>query len=254
MDKYAQKCVVFRDTLNPSWDDFSWKETPRSKKMDRPVFFKQYESDIVVELEDDVSGLNQKSVFDSIQERRSVREYLEQPLTFKEFSYIVLNTCKVVKISEDKALSMGVVPVPGAIKSLETYIYVKAVHQVKPGLYHYNLVDGKLYLLDVKVDDILIEEALRKQTKGSRVVFFFTTTPSRTEYKYSYLAHKMIAMEAGHACQNLYISCTSIGLGTVAIGAFSQNKCDNLLGIDGKQEFTFYIAPVGIPKPKEEIQ
>jgi len=251
MDEYAQKCVVFRDTLKPSWDDFSWKETPRNKQLEKPEFFKSYQSDVVVELDTDFSNFTQKTVFDSIQERRSIREYLDQPLTFQQFSYIVLNTCKVAKISDDKALSMGVVPVPGAIKSLETYLYVNGVENMEPGIYHYNMMDGKLYLMkkDVEVEEI--EEALRKQTKGSKVVFFFTTTPSRTEYKYSYLAHKMIAMEAGHAVQNLYISCTAIGLGTVAIGAFSQEKCDQLLEIDGEEEFTFYIAPVGIRKPKE---
>ncbi len=46
-------------------------------------------------------------------------------------------------------------------------------------------------------------------------------------------------------CQNLYLACESINAGTCAIGAYSQDKMDQLLGVDGKEEFTIYVAPVG---------
>jgi nitroreductase len=46
-------------------------------------------------------------------------------------------------------------------------------------------------------------------------------------------------------CQNLYLACTSIGAGTCAIGAYDQNLMDGLVGVDGKEEFVVYVAPVG---------
>lgn len=240
-----KKCMMYREVLRPEWEGFPWSETPKGKQLERPNFFKQYSSEIVVELDQDLVGIEKHSLMEVIQGRRSIREYSDKPLSFKEFSYLVTNTCKTVKISKDRALSLGVIPVPGAIKSIETYIYVKEVEGMKMGLYHYNLLDNKLYLIKTDISHELINEVMRNQTKGAQVVFFWTTSPARTEYKYSYLAHKMIAMEAGHTCQNLYLACGCLDLGTVAIGAYSQEKCDEFLGIDGEEEFTIYIAPVG---------
>ena len=56
---------------------------------------------------------------------------------------------------------------------------------------------------------------------------------------------RLIAIDAGHVCQNLYLACEAIGCGTCAIGAFIQTKADELLRLDGKEEFVFYMAPVG---------
>jgi nitroreductase len=55
----------------------------------------------------------------------------------------------------------------------------------------------------------------------------------------------VIALDAGHVCQNLYLACEAIGAGTCAIAAYNQDLADELLGVDGDEEFTVYIAPVG---------
>jgi nitroreductase len=36
-----------------------------------------------------------------------------------------------------------------------------------------------------------------------------------------------------------------MGMGTCAIAAYDQDDCDELLAVDGEEEFTVYIAPVG---------
>ena len=69
--------------------------------------------------------------------------------------------------------------------------------------------------------------------------------PYRTEWRYTILAHKFIAVDLGHVCENLYLACEAINLGTVAIGYYEQNKFDALLELDGKDEFVALIAPVG---------
>ena len=69
--------------------------------------------------------------------------------------------------------------------------------------------------------------------------------PYRTEWRYDLLASKVIAVDAGHLCQSLYLASEAIGCGTCAIGAYTQKKIDALLGVDGIDEFTTYIAPVG---------
>jgi SagB-type dehydrogenase family enzyme len=65
------------------------------------------------------------------------------------------------------------------------------------------------------------------------------------EWRYLSVSHKVIALDAGHVCQNLYLACEAIGCGTCGLGAYDQEKLDRLLGVDGRDEFTIYAAPVG---------
>jgi SagB-type dehydrogenase family enzyme len=77
------------------------------------------------------------------------------------------------------------------------------------------------------------------------VVFVWTTIPYRMEWRYGIAAHKVIALDAGHVCQNLYLACEAVRAGTCAIAAYDQQAMDSLLGVDGVEEFTIYLASVG---------
>ena len=52
-------------------------------------------------------------------------------------------------------------------------------------------------------------------------------------------------LDAGHLCQNHYLACEAMNLGTCAIGAYDQAAIDQFLQLDSKEEFVVYIAPVG---------
>jgi len=65
------------------------------------------------------------------------------------------------------------------------------------------------------------------------------------EWRYGLAAHKVIAIEAGHVCQNLYLACEAIGAGMCAMAAYDQEKMDEFLGVDGEDEFAIYLASVG---------
>ena len=65
------------------------------------------------------------------------------------------------------------------------------------------------------------------------------------EWRYGIAAHKVIAIDAGHVCQNLYLACEAIGSGACAIAAYDQEAMDDLLRIDGENEMTVYLASVG---------
>lgn len=65
------------------------------------------------------------------------------------------------------------------------------------------------------------------------------------EWRYLEAAHRVILLDAGHVCQNLYLACENIGAGTCAIAAYDQEAMDSLLGVNGESEFTVYLAPVG---------
>ena len=84
--------------------------------------------------------------------------------------------------------------------------------------------------------------------KGA-ATFVWTVLPYRTEWRYAFLSPKIIAQDAGHLCQNLYLACEAIGAGTCGIDAYDQAELDTLLGVDGCDEYAVYAAPVGRVKP-----
>lgn len=181
----------------------------------------------------------------AIARRRSWRDFSPEPLSLEELSFLLWATQGFQEAAEDGSSSFRTVPSAGARHPFETYLIVKRVSGLQPGLYRYLAVEHQLAYLHGTAefsqgleDDYLLfsEDAL---------VFIWTAVPYRTEWRYSFLAHKMIAMEAGHICQNLYLAGVSIGVGVCAIGAFSQDDLDKLTGVDGEEEFAIYVARVG---------
>ncbi len=69
--------------------------------------------------------------------------------------------------------------------------------------------------------------------------------PYRGEFRYGSDAARMVLLDAGHVCQNLYLTAESIDFGVCGIGAYNQEAVDKLLELDGVDEFIAYYSPVG---------
>jgi SagB-type dehydrogenase family enzyme len=65
------------------------------------------------------------------------------------------------------------------------------------------------------------------------------------EWRYGDASYKVIALDAGHVCQNLYLACEAVSAGACAIAAYDQKLADRLVGVDGEEEFVLYMAAVG---------
>ncbi|MCK4850326.1 MAG: SagB/ThcOx family dehydrogenase, partial [Phycisphaerae bacterium] len=70
----------------------------------------------------------------------------------------------------------------------------------------------------------------------------------RTAKKYKARAKRYVHIEAGHIGQNIYLQAESLGLGTCAVGAFSDSQVKGLLGI---AEEPVYVMPLGVPANNE---
>ncbi|HEX6843528.1 MAG TPA: SagB/ThcOx family dehydrogenase [Actinomycetota bacterium] len=78
------------------------------------------------------------------------------------------------------------------------------------------------------------------------VLFVISGVVSRTAAKYGDRAERYVQLEAGHACQNLLLEATALGLGAVPIGAFDDDDLRAALGV-GSQEQPLYVIPCGHP-------
>jgi SagB-type dehydrogenase family enzyme len=233
------------------WDEWEGLETDQDKQVPRPLLQKPYPKDAtLIDLAPAESlTVGHAPLIEVVKRRRSRREFTEQPLTLEELSFLLWASQGISGFRDDESL-LRTVPSAGARHPFETYLAVHRdrVEGVEPGLYRYLSIEHKLCLLFPDRD--LAEKVAgvcRSQDWISQaaVVFVWTAIPYRTEWRYSTLSHKVIAIDAGHVCQNLYLASEAIGGGACAVGAYTQTEMDDLLGVDGKEEFTVYVAPVG---------
>jgi SagB-type dehydrogenase family enzyme len=182
-----------------------------------------------------------------LKKRRSRRAYKDVTMSLKELSFLLWSTQGVEQVIRDGYATLRTVPSAGARHPFETYLYIRNVENIEMGIYRYSALNHKLISVKKGNFDDEMFDATQEQrmTVTSAVTFVWAVVPYRTEWRYSFLSHKVIALDAGHVCQNLYLSAEILDYGTCAIGAYAQEKMDKLLGLDGNEEFSIYVAPVG---------
>jgi SagB-type dehydrogenase family enzyme len=183
----------------------------------------------------------------AILNRESRRDYAPDPLTLAELSFLLYCTQGIRKRPHPLAV-LRTVPSAGARHSFETYLLIGNVEGVDPGLYRYLPLKHELLWLN-EVENMEMRASMAcfgQQFVGQgAVTFVWTTVPYRMEWRYGPLAHRVILIDVGHVCQNLYLACEAIGAGTCGVAAYDQQEVDELVGVDGEDEFAVYLAPVG---------
>jgi len=181
-----------------------------------------------------------------LKNRRSRRIFASTTLSMEQLSYL-LWACEGVRENKGK-FSFRTTPSGGARHPLDLYVFAHNVDRLKIGLYRYLPIEHSLVLERDGDDSAALDEALNGQFRDSACVIMWAAVPYRSEWRYGKAADKLVALDAGHSCQNLYLACEALGLGTCAIGAYDQKKLDAYLGLDGEDMFALYAAPVGTPK------
>ena len=193
--------------------------------------------------------LPNRDVFDVINNRRSRRRFVDLPLSIEELSLLLWATAGVKRVVGDNYVTMRTVPSAGARHAFETYLIVRNVAQLTPDVYRYAPLTHQLTQLNRTADDLpkrAAAAALEQQfVADAAVTFVWTCIPYRCEWRYGPEAHKLMLLDAGHIAQNLYLTAEALGVGCCGIAAYDQQAFDELLGLDGEDEYTVYLAPVG---------
>ncbi len=190
------------------------------------------------------------SFIEATRSRQSRRRWSDEPLTLADLALLLWATQGVRSVAGSGAATLRTVPSGGARHTFETYLAVGRVDGLGPGLYRYLALEHKLW--QISLNEEIMEAAgaacLNQRTvRRCAVAFFWSSVPYRAEWRYAVAAHKMIAIDAGHVCQSLYLACEALGLGCCAIGAYDQRLADALIGADGDDELAVYAAAVGRP-------
>lgn len=242
-----QSRYFLKDTIRKNID---FSKTDQSLGIEPPPIEKPFSSTslrINLLKPDSWKNIADINLSDAIRNRRSRRSFLSRTILLDELSFLLWATQGICGFA-DRGHAYRTVPSAGCRHALETYLCVLNVESLETGVYRYLPLEHQLLyeFSEDRLREKIVRAVLGQPYPGeAAVTFIWTAIPYRMEWRYGLAAHKVIAMDAGHVCQNLYLSCEAIGAGTCAIAAYDQEAMDRFLRIDGTDEFTVYIAPVG---------
>lgn len=180
-----------------------------------------------------------------LEQRRSLRKYATTALALDELAYLLWSTQGVQKTTD--MLTLRTVPSAGSRHAFETYLLVTNVKGLTPGVYRYLALDHQLAEFDLseRIVNNLIEASRMKFIENAPVTFIWAAVTERMTWRYGDRGYRYLFLDAGHVCQNLYLSAESIDCGACAIDAFNDDKMNQWLHLNGEDQFVIYMASVG---------
>lgn len=179
------------------------------------------------------------SLEESLAHRRSVRLFVEKELTVQQLGQLLWASQGITR----QRKGWRTAPSAGALFPLEMYV------AIKEGVYHYSPADHRLKRVasgDRRGD---LQRAAFGQTSigMAPAIFIITAIYERTSRKYGERAVRYVHIETGHACQNLLLQAVALGLSGVPIGAFYDDRVQEIVG--GSADIhPLYLVPVGYPR------
>ncbi len=180
------------------------------------------------------------SLEEALDGRISVRSYKEEPLRLEELSQLLW-----ASYGKNRYAKL-VCPSAGALYPLSIYVVVGKVKGLSSGVYRYNHLQHSLSLMLAQDKRPELSSACLGQVwvKEAPISIVICADYSITTRHYGSRGRRYVEMEAGHSGQNIYLMATSLGLGTVGIGAFRDLEVKQVLRL---KEEPLYIFPVGRP-------
>ncbi|OGL41564.1 MAG: hypothetical protein A2161_12225 [Candidatus Schekmanbacteria bacterium RBG_13_48_7] len=229
---------------------FSDRQMDESRTFDRSLYpgaYKSYQQAVKRIPLDKIDFFSYDAPIGRIlNERRSLRNFIDQPLSFKELSFLLWASQGITANMEGYQLRTA--PSAGALYPVETYLVVKNVESLSSGLYHYEAQESLLELLKEGdfVDKLYRASLGQEMIRYSAVTFCYSSIIQRSSCKYYERAVRYIMMDSAHICENTLLGCVALErVGGVAIGAFYDDLMAKLFDLDMYIEPIVLMAAVG---------
>ncbi|MFZ2456684.1 MAG: SagB/ThcOx family dehydrogenase [Candidatus Altiarchaeia archaeon] len=178
---------------------------------------------------------------EAIKERRSVRDYTNEPVTLEELSQLLWAAQGITGRSRGRSA-----PSAGATYPLELYAVAQKVSGIDPGVYRYSPRDHSLVCLmpGNYCPALSLASLGQLSVMNAPVSLVFAAVFDRTVSRYGERGVRYVHIDVGHAAENVYLQCAGLRMGTVAVGAFDDEKVKEALKLN-MEESPVYIMPVG---------
>jgi SagB-type dehydrogenase family enzyme len=145
----------------------------------------------------------------AIANRASHRRFTPDSLSLDELAFLLWSTQGVSEELHEAAV-LRTVPSAGCRHPFETYLAINRVEGITSGIYRYLPLEHSIvHERGIENLSAHLTAATRGQSFAGQaaVTFIWTVIPVRTECRYAEASYKVIALDAGHVCQNLYLAC-----------------------------------------------
>ncbi len=234
--KYLEQTKFDRETLS---------SRPGPKIAPAPLY-KVYQDAQRVDLPKPVLAESDLGVL--LQGRRSVRNFRREPISLEQLSSLLWAGQGLSAQAMGHELRTS--PSAGALYPIETYLNVNRVAGLKPGLYHLNVQDFILELLEEgDLGPYLARAALGQQFMArAAVTLCWSAVLRRNMAKYGHRGLRYVFLDAGHICQNVVLAAEALGLAQCPVGAFFDEDANTLFRLDGQEESLIYFLSVGVKR------
>ncbi len=206
-------------------------------KFKKPVFLKNQAPIKLSVSEDEFIKL--------IKKRRTIREYTGNEISFEIFSKILYSSYGITYKDSVKELKAS--PSAGARFPIRIYVAIFRVENLKPGIYLYDEKTNSIVLISEgdyrkELHEICLEQ---DHIKTSSFMLIMVARSLKTTYRYGDRGFRYIYMDSAYISENIYLASTHYGVGTCAIGAFSDKAFNEFLSLDGVSDFVVLANTVG---------
>lgn len=184
------------------------------------------------------------SVEETIKNRRCVRKFRNMELNEEQVSQILWSAYGVT----DNDGYLKAAPSAGAIYPCDIFAVIGRTKSINPGVYQYfSQEHGLGKILDGDRREYLAKAALGQSFIAEAPLnIVITAEYDRIKIKYGNRGVRYTHIEVGHIGENIFLQAISIGLATVAVGAFYDIKIQEVLNLPKIYE-PLYIMPIGYP-------
>ena len=181
------------------------------------------------------------SLEESLLNRRSTRNYRNEPVTLQEVSQLLWAAQGITDDAGHRTAPSAV-----ALYPLSIYVVVGNVQEIVDGVYIYQPDDHTIKrLIDEDIRNELSIAAMgQASVRQGAVSFVVTVDYGIVMSRFGDKAERFGTLEAGHAAQNLCLQATALDLGLVTAGAIYDDQVAEVL--DLPENLTpVYVIPIG---------
>jgi len=174
------------------------------------------------------------SIEKSIYERESIRRFSSKKIEIEKISQLLWS-------AQGKKGTKRTIPSAGSTYPLEIYATLK-----DKGLFHYN---SDKHILELLTDEDLTKKLVQASLDQHSIVeaylnIIICAQFSRTTLGYGQRGIRYVLIEVGHCAQNIHLQAVALGLASVPIGAYEDEKVKQVLHLQKNIE-PLYIIPIG---------
>ena len=182
------------------------------------------------------------SVAQALRQRRSRRDYTDRAITGQELAWVLW---AATGLTTDAGYRTA--PSAGALFPIETYVAVRQVTGIDPGLYHLDVRSQALEPMrsGSVAADLMVAGLGQDFLRQAAAVVVLTGLFQRTRWKYHARHYRYVCWEGGHLAQNVYLAAEAAGLAACMVGGFLDGTLNRLLQVDGRREAALGLIAVG---------